>query len=332
MIISRRAFGLGGAVLLGWPAAGHAQQPVFFRIGTGATGGNYYPIGSLVATAISQPPGSRDCADCGVPGLVASAITTDGSVANAAAVQSGALESGFVQGDVAAFAYSGTEMWHDRPPAQDLRAIANLYPDTIHVVADASAGIATIADLRGKRVAMGERFSGTRVDANLILAAAGLDESQIDAQQMSIDAAADALGAGKLDALFFSAGHPAVVLARLASQRDIAFIPIDGTLRDRILAAHSFFLPQRIAAGTYQDQSVAVETISVGAQWLTSARQSDELIYQITRALWRDRSQTLLAAAFGGAAIIRRENALSGLTIPLHPGAARFYRETGLLR
>ncbi len=128
----------GVALALGLAAsAAGAQDMSFFRIGTGGTAGTYYPIGGLLANAISNPPGSRPCdqgGSCGVPGLIASALSANGSVANINAIAGGTLESGFSQSDVATWAYSGTGIWEGKPAVEKLRTIANLYPESIHLV------------------------------------------------------------------------------------------------------------------------------------------------------------------------------------------------------
>ena len=181
-MLSKKIAGIAAATLIALAGAASAQDMAFFRIGTGGTAGTYYPIGGLLANAISAPPGSRACEDggaCGVPGLVASAVASNGSVANVNAIMGGALESGFAQGDVAAWAYTGTGIWEGQPKAEKLRAIANLYPESIHLVATQASGIKSVADLRGKRVSLDEPGSGTLVDAQLILAAAGLAEGDV---------------------------------------------------------------------------------------------------------------------------------------------------------
>ena len=182
MRINRRHALLGGfasslgATLGGLPVA--AQQDItFFRIGTGGTVGTYFPIGGLIANAISNPPGSRACADggsCGVPGLVATAVASNGSVANVAGIATGSMQSGFVQSDVAYWALNGTGIYEGRPKVDVLRAIANLYPESFHLVVRKGAGIKSIRDLKGKRMSLDEPGSGTLVDARLILAAYGM--------------------------------------------------------------------------------------------------------------------------------------------------------------
>src|SRR5438477_2474530 len=137
MQVGRRhaMFGGLGVALLGAPL--HAQDITFFRILTGGTVGTYFPIGGLIANAISNPPGSRPCNDggsCGVPGLVATSVASNGSVANAAAIGAGSAQSGFVQSDVAFWAYTGTGVYDGRPKIDILRAIANLYPESFQLV------------------------------------------------------------------------------------------------------------------------------------------------------------------------------------------------------
>lgn len=330
--MSRRA-GLGIVVALAFVAAEAAAEqvtaPVFFRIGTASTAGTYYPIGGLLAQAISAPPGARSCGsvgECGVPGVVASALASTGSVANLQAVQGGALESALVQGDLAALAYAGT----GQPPADKLRAIANLYPEAIHLVVRQDAGIGSVTDLRGKRVSLDEPGSGTLVDARIVLAGAGLSEQDISPVYLTLDEAGTAMVQGRLDALFFVGGYPAGAIAQLASQYPVRLLPIDGALAQGLTRTHGFFSSGTIPAGTYDGQDADVQTITVGAQWVTSADQPEALIHDITRALWNARSRRLLDAGHARGSDITPERALQGIAIPLHPGAARYYRESGL--
>src|SRR5258708_799079 len=144
-MIKRRSAIAGGLGVAGGAALPvRAQEITFFRIMTGGTVGTYFPIGGLIANAISHPPGSRPCNDggsCGVPGLVATSVASNGSVANAAAIGAGTAQSGFVQSDIAYWAYSGTGIYAGRPKIDALRTIANLYPESFHLVARKGAGI-----------------------------------------------------------------------------------------------------------------------------------------------------------------------------------------------
>ena len=326
-------FAIGAMALLGATAAA-AQEPQFFRIGTGGTAGTYYPIGGLIANAISAPPGSRPCDEggaCGVPGLIATALSANGSVANVNAIAGGTLESGFSQSDVATWAQTGTGIWEDREAVSNLVAIANLYPETIHLVASADSGISGVADLAGMTVSMDEPGSGTLVDARIILGAYGLSEEDVDAQYLKPDQAAERMRDGAMDAFFFVGGFPAGAIAELASQDDIVLVPITGPEAEAIRADYTFFAENIVPGGTYEGVDEDTTTLSVGAQWITSADQPEELIYQITAALWNDSTRTLLDAGHQKGREITVETATDGVGIPFHPGAERFYRELGLV-
>lgn len=333
-MFTKRILGLATAALVALGGVATAQDMAFFRIGTGGTAGTYYPIGGLLANAISAPPGSRPCEDggaCGVPGLVASALAANGSVANVNAIMGGTLESGFAQGDVAAWAYTGTGIWEGKPKADKLRVIANLYPESIHLIASAESGIKSVADLKGKRVSLDEPGSGTLVDAQLILAAAGLSEKDITPEYLKPDQAADRMKDGAMDAFFFVGGYPAGAIAELASQHKVTVVPIDGDVATKVLE-NKFFAKDSVPNGTYDGMTADVPTIAVGAQWVTSADQPEELIYNITKALWNDATRVQLDAGHAKGKMIVKENATMGLGLPLHPGAERFYKEAGLLK
>lgn len=313
--------------------ADHIDGIHFFRIGTASTAGTYFPVGGMIASAISNPPGSRPCKDggsCGVPGLIAVATATHGSVANVEALEAGRIDSAFSQSDVAYWAYSGQGIFRDNEPLTKLRAIANLYPETVHLVVRRGSGIARPADLEGKRVSLDVEGSGTRVDALLVLKAFGLAPRDLKAVDMPAGDAADALREDELDAFFLVAGAPVAAVTDLAADGLVDLLPIDGKVAAQLRADYPFFGSDMIAPGTYRSIG-ATPTLSVGAQWLTSSEQSEQLIYEITKALWNDSSRILLDSGHEKGRRIRLETALEGIGIPLHPGAERYYRETGLL-
>lgn len=322
--INRRGFIVGTAALLAGGSPAFAQQK-FFRIGTGGTAGTYYPIGGLIANSISAT------SPHGVANLVSSAVASNGSVANINAIASGASESGFTQSDVAYWAYSGTGLYEGRGKVEDLRLIATLYPETLHIVARADSGIKSVADLKGKRVSIDEPGSGTIVDARLVLAAYGLTEKDIHAEYLKPGPSGEKMRDNSLDAYFFVGGYPAGAIVELAATTSITLVPVTGPEADKLLSEQKFFSKDKVPAGTYKGVGEC-ETISVAAQWVTSAKQPDDLVYQITKSLWSDGTRQALEAGHAKGKMITLANATTSLGIPLHPGAERFYKEVGVIK
>lgn len=317
--IARLGLGLGAAAALGRSAM--AQAPAFFRIGTGGTAGTYYPVGGLIANAVSAPPN-----------LVVTAQASNGSVANVNSVASGALESGFSQSDVAYWAHTGTGLFEGKGKIDDLRLLANLYPESIHLVVAKSANIKSVADLKGKRVSLDEPGSGTLVDAKIILAAYGLSEKDVKADYLKPNQAAEKMRDGGMDAFFFVGGYPTSAITELAATSSgIDLVSIDGPQAEQIRKQYSFFAADEIPANTYKGVG-ATKTLAVGAQWVTSAKVPDAVVYEIVKNLWSDKTRAALDAGHAKGKFIRKETALAGAGIPIHAGAEKFYKEAGLLK
>ena len=305
---------LAAALTLG-PAC--AQQ--YLRIGTGGTAGTYYPVGVLIAGAVSQPGK-----------IVATAQASNGSLGNVIAVASGAMESGFSQADVASWAHSGTGIFEGKPGLPGLRLIANLYPESIHIVVKKGSGIKTIGDLKGKRVALDEAGSGTLVSARQVLAAYGLSESDLKPEYIKPNQAGDKLRAGTLDAFFFTGGTPAKAVTDLLAT-GIDLLPIDGPQAQRMRTASPFLAADTISADTYAGIA-ATPTLAVGAQWVTRDTVDEQMVYLATKSLYSAAAQQALAQGHPKGRHITLVNAVQGAGIPFHPGAARFYKEMGALK
>jgi len=311
-----------------------AQEMKFFSIGTGGTGATYYPLGGTIAHAISNPPGSRICSEggsCGVPGLVSMAQSSRGSVDNIDGIKSSLFHSGFSQSDIAYWAYTGTGKFNGQSPANELRAIAALYLEHIQLVARKGANIKTVADLKGKRVSLDERGSGSYVNALQILNAYGMEEKDIEVQFLKSAPASDAIISNTLDAFFVTAGYPTNAVIELASRADIMLVPIDGPNAQKIVDSYGFYSIDEIPASAYKNLG-PIKTLAVGAQWITSAEVEDKLIYEITKALWNKKSRRLLDIGHSKGTEVTLSSALQGIAIPLHPGAERFYKEMKLLK
>ena len=314
-----RKWAAATAAVLVFAGTAHAQQ--FFRIGTGGTAGTYYPVGGMIANAVSQPGK-----------IIATAQASNGSLANVNAIAGGSMEAGLSQSDVATWAYTGTGAFEGKPKVADLRMIANLYPESIHLVVKKGSGIKSVADLKGKRVALDEPGSGTLINARMVLAAWGVKETDIKPDYIKPNQAGDKLKDGSLDAFFFVGGAPAGAIAELASSGvGIELVPLTGGPADALRKQNPYFAVDNIAAGTYKDVA-AVQTLAVGAQLVTSAKVPNETVYEITKAMYSEATQKTLAAGHAKGKFITKENAVQGVGIPFHPGAEKFYKEAGLLK
>lgn len=333
MHLFRRAV-LSAAILAISAAGASAQDIQFFSIGTGGTGATYYPLGGTIANAISNPPGSRPCEEggsCGVPGLIAMAQSSRGSLDNISGIQSGLFHSGFSQSDVAYWAYSGTGRFNGQNPVDSLRAIAALYPEHIQLIASKGSGIASVADLKGKRVSLDERGSGSFVNATQILEAYGLEEGDFEAEFLKSAPASDAMIGGELDAFFITSGYPTNAIIELASRTPVTLIPIDGPQAESIAEKFPFYSLDTIPAGAYEGVDDTT-TLAVGAQWITSTAMDEKLVYEITKALWNKKSRRLLDVGHAKGKVVTMDTALEGIAIPLHSGAEKFYKEAGALK
>lgn len=333
--MSVRSSVLAAVMLLCLAGTAMAQDIRFFQIGTGPSGESRFAFGGLIASAVSNPPGSRDCdkgGSCGVPGLVAVAKASGGAMGNVEGVAAGRLDAALAQADVAAWAYHGTGAYKGRPPMASLRAVAMLYPETLHLVARKDARIHSVRDLKGKRVSLGERESGDLARGRLVLAAWGVGEKQIKQSFLKPGAAADAMAAGQLDAMLVVDGAPVPIVAELARRVAVALVPLAGPEAERLRAVHPVYGAATIPAGTYPGIDAEVRTLEVGVALLTSAERSDGLIRGVTRALWHPSTRKLLAEGHPRGNLLNLSaSGLGALGIPLHGGAAAYYSEAGIV-
>ncbi len=321
-----------GLLFLGALPSQALSQRISFQILTGSTDGTYFPVGQLIAGLISHPPGVDRCENstvCGPAGLIMSARTSDGAVANVLAVNSGLAESGMAQADVVAEAVSGKDAFRKAGKQSAVRVIAGLFPEDVHLLVGAKTKIATVADLRGKRVSIGVASSGSNVTARAVLAAYSLPSWRMHLSNDSVDVAAQLLQKGQIDAFFIVGGRPITVVDDLVAHGAARLVPIDGKGRDKLLKSNPLIKSDVIPAGTYRGMP-AVQTVSVRALWVVNAQVPDALVYGIAKALFDRGNRAALNQGHDSAGQIRLSTAILELPAPLHPGAARFYRQAGL--
>ncbi len=325
---------LASALLVG-PAL--AQDPTFFRIGTGSAGGTYFPIGGTIANGISSPPGSRPCdqgGQCGVPGLIAIAQSTTASVFNNTAVQNGELEAGLAAADVTRSMYLG-EGKFDGKPHEKLRIVANLFPEDLHLVLPKGATIGGLGDLEGKRVGIAQAGSGTQVAVLQMLDAWGVNRDNMDEAELNNSQSAERLADGQLDAYFYAAGWPVSAMVQLATTKGMELHSFNDEDLAKINEIIPAYIPSKIPAGVYEGIDYDVKTPAVSALLVVSSDLSDDLVYGITKAMWNDNTRKLLDNGHAKGKQITPETALDGISalgVPLHPGAEKFYKEAGLLQ
>ncbi|MEL6433373.1 MAG: TAXI family TRAP transporter solute-binding subunit [Pseudomonadota bacterium] len=314
-----------------------AQDPTFFRIGTGSAGGTYFPIGGTIANGISSPPGSRPCDEggqCGVPGLIAIAQSTTASVFNNTAVQNGELEAGLAAADVTRSMFLGEGKFDGKPHAK-LRVVANLYPEDLHLVMPKGSSIDSLSDLEGKRVGIAQAGSGTQVAVEMMMAEWGLNRDNYDEAELNNSQSAERLADGQLDAYFYAAGWPVSAMVQLSTTKGMELHSFTDDDLKKINDIIPAYIPSSIPAGVYEGVDYEVKTPAVSALLVVSSDLSEELVYGITKAMWNDNTRKLLDNGHAKGKQITPDTALDGIAalgVPLHAGAEKFYKEAGLLK
>lgn len=293
--------------------AGAFAQQQFISLATGGTAGTYFPLGGAMAEIWNK----------NIPKMNAAAQSTGASVANINLLKGGKVDIIFVQNDVAYYSYSGTELFKDK--YADLRGLACLYNETIHIVARGDAGIKTVADLKGKKVSVGAAGSGTEANARQILEAAGLTYSDIKPQYLSFGESASNLKDGNIDAAFTTGGAPIAAIQDLAVSRKTVMVAVDKALAEKLMKEYSFYAPTVIPGKTYQGIDTDTPTVTVKSMLAISAKVKDDVVYQLLKTMF-DNTPRLVAAHAQGKNITVA-TATEGMSIPLHAGAERFYKE-----
>jgi TRAP transporter TAXI family solute receptor len=290
-------------------------------IGTGGTGGVYYPIGGGMAAILSKK----------IPGMQASAEVTGGSIDNLKLLHTGKAEMGIVQSDAAYDATLGQEKFKDlKVPA---RALMVLYPSRMHVVTTEASGIRRIADLKGKRVSTGSAGSGTEVMAFRILDAAGLDrDKDLKRERLGASESVNALKDGKIDAFFFAGGIPTAAITDLAATPGMKIRLVDHAELAEVMRKKygPFYTRDVIPAKSYSGQEAPNQMTSAWNLLVAHERMSEKMAYEIVKTLWESKPE--LVTVHKEAMNLEMANQTPNVSpIPFHPGALRYYREKGIV-
>lgn len=311
----RKRTALAAALLLILAALTGCGSKERLRIGTAGEGGNYSSLGNAMAQTLSKDPYKINI----------EARTTAGSAANIRLLSQNYLELALAQSDVIDEMYSGTL---ETQSIKGYSAVAALYPEPVQIVVKADSGITFVSDLAGKTVSVGEEDSGTQENAAQILQAYGLASNMLRVQNMTYAEAAKALSEGSIDAMFCTAGAPAQVITDLAGNTPVNLLSIEGQQSALLTGAYGFYTKIVIPAGTYNGQDSDVTTLAVQSVLLASDTVSEETVYTITGALFKEKEA--LNAAVPVEFDLQEQSAVESITIPFHAGAAKYYKECGI--
>lgn len=295
-------------------AAGTAftASKTYLSIATGGTSGTYYPIGGAIAQAVTK--GSN---------IQATAETGNASVANVNLVAKGDIEIAFVQNDISYWAYNGQLMF--KAPMKNLRAVASLYPEHVQLITTKDSGIKSLEDLKGKRVGVGAPGSGVEGDVRGIFQVAGLKYSDMKVDFLDFGATTSRFKDNQIDAGFVVAGYPTASVMDLATTKDITLVDFDEAFLEKLSKEHPYFVASKIPGGTYRGMDTDIKTPQVMAILVTHDKVPDDVIYDFTKAMFENIKDVHASHAKGKE--ITLETALEGLTLPLHPGAEKYYKE-----
>ncbi|WP_421864605.1 TAXI family TRAP transporter solute-binding subunit [Motiliproteus sp.] len=301
----------------------HAAEQRFVTIGTGGVTGVYYPTGGSICRLVNK--GRKE------HGIRCSVESTGGSVYNLNTIREGELDMGVAQSDWQYHAYNGTSKFEDKGANKDLRAIFSVHPEPFTVVARADAGIKTFDDLKGKRVNIGNPGSGQRGTMEVLMKAKGwtMDDFALASELKSAEQSS-ALCDNKIDAMVFTVGHPSGSIKEATTSCDSVLVEVSGDAVNKLVSDNSYYRTATIPGGMYRGNDNDVMTFGVGATFVSSTNTPDDVIYEVVKAVFENFDTfRKLHPAFGN---LKKEQMIKdGLSAPLHPGAAKYYKEAGLM-
>ncbi|MCV2892960.1 TAXI family TRAP transporter solute-binding subunit [Lentibacter sp. XHP0401] len=300
------------------PAA-YAEE--FITIGTGGVTGVYYPTGGAICRLVNK--GRKE------HGIRCSVESTGGSVYNINTIREGELEFGVAQSDWQYHAYNGTSKFEDVGKFEGLRAVFSIHPEPFTVVARADAGITNFDDLKGKRVNIGNPGSGARGTMEVLMEAKGLTTDDFTlASELKPAEQSAALCDNQIDAMVFTVGHPSGTIQEATTACDSVLVTVDGEAVDKLISENSFYRTAVVPGGMYRGNDQDVSTFGVGATFVTSDTVSEDAVYAVVSAVF-DNFEDFKKLHPAFAHLKPEEMATAGLSAPLHPGAAKYYKEKG---
>ncbi|GAB5470525.1 MAG: TAXI family TRAP transporter solute-binding subunit [Rhodospirillales bacterium] len=314
---------MAAAAVMTLMSSGLQAQEQFITIGTGGQTGVYFVVGQSICKLVNR--GSKD------HNLKCTAPSTGGSIANINAIKAGDQDMGVAQSDWQYHALNGSSKFEEGGAFPKLRSVFSVHPEPFTVVARADSGIDSFDDLKGKRVNVGNPGSGQRGTMEVIMNAKGwtMDDFSLASELKSAEQS-QALCDNKVDAIIFTVGHPNGSIQEATTSCEAKLVPVTGAEIDKLVADNSFYSKAKVPGGMYTGTDDDVDTFGVRATFVSSDDVDEETIYQVTKAVFENMGRfKKLHPAF--AVLVPEEMVSAGNSAPLHPGAARYYKEKGLI-
>ena len=314
---------LFGIVMFMGSAPTQAADQTFVTIGTGGVTGVYYPTGGAICRLVNKTRKEH--------GIRCSVESTGGSVYNLNMIAAGELDMGVAQSDWQYHAYNGTSKFKDKGPNKDLRAVFSVHPEPFTVVARADSGIKDFKELKGKRVNIGNPGSGQRGTMEVVMGAVGWTKDDFKlASELKSAEQSKALCDNKIDAMVFTVGHPSGSIKEASTSCDSVLVNVTGPEIDKLVADNAYYRMATIPGGMYRGTDSDTNTFGVGATFVTSSKVSEDVIYNVVKAVFENFDQfKKLHPSFS---VLKKEEMIKdGLSAPLHKGAVKYYKEAGLM-
>jgi len=307
---------LAAATLLIFAGCKNTQKD--YILATGGTSGTYYPFGGAIANIWNTK----------LENMNVTAQATGASAENLRLINKGEAEFATVQNDVMDYAYHGTDMFAGEK-LENIMTIGTLYPEVVQIAVSKDSGITSVADFRGKRISVGDAGSGVEFNAKQILEGYGLSFDDIKKSNLSFKESAEGIQNGTLDGCFITAGVPNSALQELAFTAGLVLIPVSGDAADFICSKYSYYTQTSIPGGTYKGTDSDTPALAIKATLAVSSKLDEDTVYNMTKVLFENLD--VLAQAHAKGKEVSPESAVTGVSVPFHPGAAKYYKEIGLL-
>ena len=289
-----------------------------YILATGGTSGTYYPFGGAIANIWNTK----------VENMNVTAQATGASAENLRLINKGEAEFAIVQNDVMDYAYNGTDLFAGEK-LENVLTIGTLYPEVVQIAVAQSSGITSVSDFADKRISVGDAGSGVEFNAKQIMEGYGISFNDIKKNNLSFKESADSIQNGTLDGCFITAGVPNSALQELAFTAGLSLVPVSGAAAEAIMGKYSFYTLTTIPGGTYKGTDTDTSALAIKATLAVSAKLDENTVYQMTKALFENLDE--LARGHAKGAEVSAAAAVTGVSVPFHPGALKYYKEKGLI-